>query len=40
VVRQAGTTYAGDPNYRSAGAISVKRDFTWSGAAPGATPTP
>ena len=40
VFRQAGTTYAGDPNYRSAGAISVKRDFTWSGAAPGATPTP
>ena len=40
VVRQAGTTVTGDPNYRSAGAISVKRDFTWSGAAPAVTPTP
>jgi LysM repeat protein/predicted nucleic acid-binding Zn ribbon protein len=40
VVRQIGTTLAGEPNYRSAGEISLKRDFTWSGAAPGATPTP
>ena len=40
VVRQAGSTVTGDPNYRSAGVISVKRDFTWSGAAPAVTPTP
>ena len=40
VVRQAGTTVTGDPNYRSAGALSVKRDFTWSGAAPAVTATP
>ena len=40
VVRQAGTTVTGDPNYRSAGSISVKRDFTWSGASPAVTPTP
>jgi LysM repeat protein len=40
VVRQVGTTLDGEPTYRSAGAISVKRDFSWSGAVPGATPTP
>lgn len=40
VVRQIGTTIAGDPNYRSAGEISLNRDFTWSGAAPEVTPTP
>jgi LysM repeat protein len=40
VVRQVGTTLAGEPNYRSAGEISNNRDFTWSGAAPAATPTP
>lgn len=40
VVRQVGVTEEGEPTYRSAGAISLKRDFTWSGAVPGATPTP
>jgi LysM repeat protein len=40
VVRQVGTTLADEPNYRSAGEISKNRDFTWSGAAPAATPTP
>jgi LysM repeat protein len=38
-VRLAGTTAAGEPRYASAGASSVKRDFTWSGSA-AATPTP
>jgi LysM repeat protein len=40
VFHQVGTTLDGEPTYRSAGAISVKRDFSWSGAVPGATPTP
>lgn len=39
-VRQTGTTAGGDPSYQSAGATSIKRSFTWSGAAPQATPTP
>lgn len=39
-VRQVGTTAGGDPNYQSAGAKSIKKSFTWSGAAPQATPTP
>lgn len=40
VIRQVGTTVEGEPTYRSAGAISIKRVFTWSGAVPGATLTP
>jgi LysM repeat protein len=40
VVRQAGTTEDGDPIYASGGATSTNRDFTWSGAAPAASPTP
>ncbi|NIS82832.1 MAG: LysM peptidoglycan-binding domain-containing protein [Anaerolineales bacterium] len=40
VVRQVGTTEAGDPLYESGGITSVNRDFTWSGAAIGPTPTP
>lgn len=39
-VRLAGTTPAGEPRYLSAGAPSVKRAFTWSGAAVQASPTP
>ncbi len=39
-VRQSGTTAGGDPRYENAGATSIKRSFTWSGAAPQATPTP
>ena len=39
-VRQAGTTAGGDPSYQSAGATSIRRSFTWSGAAPQVTPTP
>ena len=39
-VRQTGTNVIGQPIYQSAGAISVRRDFTWSGAAPASTPTP
>jgi LysM repeat protein len=38
-VRRVGTRTSGDPIYSSAGAVSLKRVFTWSGAA-GATPTP
>lgn len=38
-VRRAGSRSSGDPIYTSAGAASVKRVFTWSGAA-GASPTP
>ena len=38
-VRLSGTTATGEPRYVSAGASSVKRDFTWSGSAV-ATPTP
>jgi LysM repeat protein len=40
VVRQVGTTLDGEPTYRTGGAISVERDFSWSGAVPVATPTP
>jgi LysM repeat protein/ribosomal protein L40E len=40
VVRQVGTTVDGEPIYQSASAISVKRDFSWSGAVPAVTPTP
>jgi len=39
-VRQTGTNAAGNPVYVSAGATSARRDFTWSGAAVGATPAP
>ncbi|HET7012141.1 MAG TPA: hypothetical protein VFI11_15300, partial [Anaerolineales bacterium] len=39
-VRAAGTSPGGEVRYVIAGAASVKRDFTWSGAAPAATPTP
>jgi LysM repeat protein/ribosomal protein L40E len=39
-VRQTGTNTAGNPVYASAGATSARRDFTWSGAAVGPTPTP
>jgi LysM repeat protein len=39
-VRQTGTNAAGEPIYTSAGATSVRRYFTWSGAAVGATPAP
>lgn len=40
VVRQMGVTAGGEPSYTSGGAASVERVFTWSGAAPEATPTP
>jgi LysM repeat protein len=40
VVRQEGTTDDGDPIYVSGGVVSKNRDFTWSGAAPAASPTP
>jgi LysM repeat protein len=39
-VRQTGSNDAGDPIYVAAGAISIRRDFTWSGSAAGPTPTP
>lgn len=39
-VRQVGTNSIGEPIYQSAGASSVRRDFSWSGATPAATPTP
>jgi LysM repeat protein len=39
-VRDLGITSSGESQYESAGAVSVKRGFTWSGAAPEATPTP
>jgi len=39
-VRLAGTTPSGETQYDSAGATSEKRVFTWTGAAPGVTPTP
>jgi len=38
-VRRTGSRDSGEPIYTSAGAASIKRVFTWSGAA-GATPTP
>ena len=40
VARQTGVTAAGEPSYTSGGAASLKRVFTWSGAAPGPTSTP
>jgi LysM repeat protein len=40
VVRQTGVTGDGEAIYETGGAISIKRDFTWSGTAPGATATP
>jgi hypothetical protein len=39
-VRQIGTNVVGEPIFQSAGASSIRRDFTWSGAAPVVTPTP
>ena len=39
-VRLAGSSPAGDPRYSTAGASSIQRVFTWSGAAVGPTPTP
>ncbi|MGH2620460.1 MAG: LysM peptidoglycan-binding domain-containing protein [Anaerolineales bacterium] len=39
-VRLAGTSPAGEPRYASAGATSINRVFTWSGAAVAPTPTP
>lgn len=39
-VRQTGTNDAGNPIYSPAGANSARRDFTWSAAAVGPTPTP
>jgi LysM repeat protein len=39
-IRDLGITGSGEPQYVSAGAESNKRDFTWSGAAPPASPTP
>lgn len=39
-VRQVGTDDDGNPVYEPAGAPSATRVFIWSGAAPGATPTP
>jgi murein DD-endopeptidase MepM/ murein hydrolase activator NlpD len=40
VVRQTDTDVNGNPVYTTAGAASAKRDFTWSGAPPIASPTP
>lgn len=40
VVRQTGITGDGEATYVTGGAVSIKRDFTWSGAAPEATATP
>jgi LysM repeat protein len=39
-VRQAGSDEQGDPIWESAGAISTGRVFSWTGAAPEATPSP
>ncbi len=39
-VRQTGTDEQGNPIWTTAGAVSVMRTFTWSGANPAATPTP
>jgi LysM repeat protein len=39
-VRKSGTAASGETRYEPAGASSLKRDFTWSGSAPPATPTP
>jgi len=40
VVRQVGSSEEGEPIYEVGGASSIRRDFTWSGAALEATPTP
>jgi LysM repeat protein len=40
VVRQTGITVEGEARYEPGGTVSNQRDFVWSGAAPGATPTP
>jgi len=40
VVRQIGVNAESEPIYVNGGAQSIKRDFTWSGAVPGATATP
>lgn len=41
VVREVGTSASGEPIYEEAGALSVRRVFTWSGAATSEiTPTP
>ena len=39
-VRQTGTDDQGEPIWSSAGAESLERVFSWTGAAPAATPTP
>jgi len=39
-VRDLGITSSGNPQFESAGAESIKRDFTWSGSTPPASPTP
>lgn len=39
-VRLGGTSPTGEPRYTIAGASSIQRVFTWSGAATGPTPTP
>jgi hypothetical protein len=38
-VRQTGSDDQGNPIWSTAGATSIQRDFTWSGASPVATPT-
>ena len=40
VVRKTGTSSTGQPQYETAGVSSLRRVFTWSGAAPPSTPTP
>ncbi|HSB88482.1 MAG TPA: LysM peptidoglycan-binding domain-containing protein [Anaerolineales bacterium] len=39
-VRNTGTLPSGEARWEEAGALSLKRDFTWSGSAPAVTPTP
>lgn len=39
-VRLIGSSSGGEPRYESAGAVSLKRAFAWSGTAPDSTPTP
>jgi len=39
-VRQTGTDEQGEPIWSSAGSVSIERVFSWTGAAPAATPTP
>jgi LysM repeat protein len=39
-VRQTGTDDQGNPIYSTAGAISLPRDFTWTGTGTGLAPTP